>query len=74
MDNPIQKSTLTIVGLTVGVIMVCALLIPVAVDQMDILTDSGFSTWATLIGVVVIIAIIGLVVVAIDGFMSRGKN
>lgn len=79
----INNVALTIVAVSIGLVLIGSLLAPVAADVMSQLTatvvvdgvtvsqyDQGDS-WAKLIGVVVIVAIIGLVVVAINSYTKR---
>ena len=62
---------MTIIAITVGVLLVGTLLVPQAQSVIDSLTKSGQGTWASLIGVVVMISIIGLVLVSVYGFSDR---
>lgn len=81
MALSINGTVITIVSITIGIILVGSLLAPVANDVMEDLTatDSGGNpifengaSWASLVGVVVIICVIGLIVVAVNGY-TGGK-
>ena len=62
---------MTIVAITVGVLLVGTLLVPQAQEVIDSLTSSGQGSWASLIGVVVMVSIIGLVLIAVYGFSDK---
>lgn len=75
----INSVTITIVAIAIGIVLIGSLLAPVAADVMSQLTstvdghavyESGES-WASLIGVVVVVSIIGLVVVAINNYTKK---
>lgn len=79
----INTVALTIVAVSIGIVLIGSLLAPVASDVMAQLTATHVvngvtvsvfeegESWAKLIGVVVIIAIIGLVVVAINSYTKK---
>lgn len=67
----VRQVVMTIIAITVGVLLVGTLLVPQAQSVIDSLTKSGQGTWASLIGVVVMISIIGLVLVSVYGFSER---
>lgn len=67
----VRQVVITIISITVGVLLVGTLLVPQAQSVIDSLTKSGQGTWASLIGVVVMISIIGLVLVSVYGFSDR---
>ena len=67
----VRQVVMTIIAITVGVLLVGTLLVPQAQSVIDSLTKSGQGTWASLIGVVVMISIIGLVLVSVYGFSDR---
>lgn len=67
----VRQVVMTIIAITVGVLLVGTLLIPQAQSVIEDLTNSGQGTWASLIGVVVMISIIGLVLVSVYGFSDR---
>lgn len=58
----------SIVAVTIGVMLTCSLLIPVAQDEMQKLTDQGLDNWSSLVGLVVIVTLISLVVVALYAY------
>lgn len=64
----VSQVVTTIVAVTVGVMLTCSMLIPLATEQMDALNDADLGTWASLIGVVVICVLISLVVVALHNY------
>lgn len=52
--------------------MLCgSLLIPIASDIMDDLTEAGESTWASMVGVVVLVSLVSLVVVALYSYSEK---
>jgi hypothetical protein len=70
----IHGTIYTIVGLGIGIIMIAAFLIPITVNALGNLVTSGIdgaSMWVSLLQLVVVISIIGLIIVAIDGFMGN---
>lgn len=66
----VRSVVITVTATTIGVVLVGELLIPVAADEIELLTDAGQTSWASLIGVVVTISIISLVLISINGFLS----
>lgn len=81
MALSINGTVLTIVSVATGLILVGSLLAPVAQSVMDDLThETGGvpdytegATWASLVGVLVLFAIIGLLIVAVNGY-TNGKK
>ena len=81
MALSINGTVLTIVSVAVGLILVGSLLAPIAQDVMDDLTHetngvadyTDGATWASLVGVLVLFAIIGLLIVAVNGY-TNGKK
>lgn len=76
----INSVTITIVAIAIGIVLIGSLLAPVAADVMSQLTATDSSghaifesgeSWASLIGVVVVVSIIGLVVVAINNYTKK---
>lgn len=67
----VRQVVMTIIAITVGVLLVGTLLVPQAQSVIEDLTEHGQGTWASLIGVVVMISIIGLVLVSVYGFSDR---
>lgn len=81
MALSINGTVTTVVAIAVGLVMIGSLLAPIAQDVMDDLTakvgdtpiyDNGES-WASLVGVCVIISILGLVIVAVNGYTGNKK-
>lgn len=66
----INSVVITILAVALGIVMVGNLLAPIAEEVMTSLTDMGDSgaSWATMVGVVVMVSILGLIVVAINRF------
>lgn len=81
MALSINGTVTTVIAVAIGLIMVGSLLAPVAQDVMDKLThETGGvadytegATWASLVGVLVLFAIIGLLIVAVNGY-TNGKK
>lgn len=67
----VRTVVMTIVSVTIGVILVGSLLVPMASEVMDQLTEAGQSSWSALVGVVVTIVIISLIVVALYSVTSK---
>ena len=79
----INQVAITIVAISIGLVLIGSLLAPVASDVIAQLTatqivdgktvalyDQGES-WSSLISVVLVVAIIGLIVVAINSYTKR---
>lgn len=81
MALSINGTVTTIVAIAIGLITIGAVLAPVAQDTMDKLTHetggvadfTDGQTWASLIGVLVLFAILGLLIVAVNGY-TNGKK
>lgn len=79
MALSINNTVLTIVAVAVGLVMVGSVLAPIAQDVMDDLTaESGGvaiyengESWASLVGVTVLISILGLVIIAVNGYTKK---
>lgn len=71
----INSVVVTIIALAIGVVLIGSLLAPIITDTMTRLTGMGDdgATWASLIGVVMIMAILGLVVVAINSYTRKSR-
>lgn len=67
----IRTVVTTIVAVTLGVMLCGSLLIPIASDIMDDLTAAGESTWASMVGVVVLVSLVSLVVVALYSYSEK---
>lgn len=76
MALSINGTVMTIVAIAIGLVTIGSVLAPIATDVMDDLTanygDQG-ATWASLVGVVVLLSILGLVIVAVNGY-TNGKR
>lgn len=76
MALSINGTVMTVVAIAIGLVTIGSVLAPIATDVMDDLTenygDQG-ATWASLVGVVVLLSILGLVIVAVNGY-TNGKN
>ena len=81
MALSINGTVMTICAVAVGLILCGSLLAPVAQDVMDTLTHetggvpdfADGQTWASLVGVVVLFCVLGLVIIAVNGY-TNGKN
>lgn len=67
----LQNVIMSILAVAVGLILIANLLVPIADASITYLNGIN-TTWGTLAGVVVIVSIIGLIVVAINGYMRKG--
>ena len=76
MGLSINGVTTTVVALAIGLVMIGSLLAPIAQDVMDTLThETGGvpdfaegATWASIVGIVVLFAIMGLLIVAVNNY------
>ena len=69
----INSVVITIIAIAIGIVMIGSLLVPTAVNVMGDLTllgDDGAS-WANLVGVVVVVAILGLIIVAVNQYTKK---
>ena len=69
----INSVVITIIAIAIGIVMIGSLLAPTAVNVMGDLTllgDDGAS-WANLVGVVVVVAILGLIIVAVNQYTKK---
>lgn len=62
---------MSIISVAIGLILIANLLVPIADSAIDTLNGVN-ATWGTLAGVVVIVSIVGLIVVAVNGYMRKG--
>lgn len=69
----INSVVITIIALAIGIVLIGSMLAPVAADVIENMTDLGgdAATWANLVGVVVIMAVLGLVVVAVNSYTRK---
>jgi len=81
MALSINGTVMTIVAVAIGLIMIGSVLAPVAQDVMDQFTHetggvpdfTNGATWASLVGVLVLFAILGLLIVCVNGY-TNGKK
>ena len=81
MALSINGTVLTVISVAIGLIMVGSLLAPISQSIMDQFThETGGvadytegATWASLVGVLVLFSIIGLLIVAVNGY-TNGKK
>lgn len=83
MALSINNTVLTIVAVAVGVILVGSVLAPVCAQVMDDLTASdgegnpiyeNGASWASILSVVVVISILGLIIIAVNGYTNNKNN
>jgi len=67
----IRNVVMSIVSITVGILLVGSLLAPQAAETMEDLTDLGEGSWASLVGITVVMVIISLVLIAVLGFSAK---
>lgn len=69
----INGVVITTIAIAIGLVMIGSLLAPIAVDVMADLADMGTdgATWASLVGVTVIMSILGLIIVAVNNYTKR---
>ena len=76
MALSINGTVITIVAIAIGLVTIGSVLAPIASDVMADLSenygDQG-ATWASLVGVVVLLSILGLVIVAVNGYTNGRK-
>lgn len=76
MALSINSTVITIVAIAVGLVVIGSVLAPIASDVMTDLTDNygtQGASWASLVGVTVLLSILGLVIVAVNGY-TNGKK
>ena len=81
MALSLNGTVTTVVAIAIGLVMIGSLLAPIAQDVMDDFThETGGvpdftegATWASLVGVTVLFCILGLVIVAVNGY-TNGKK
>ena len=69
----INSVVITIIAIAIGIVMIGSLLAPQAVSVMNDLTALGSdgASWANLVGVVVVVAILGLIIVAVNQYTKK---
>ena len=83
MALSINNTVLTIIAVSLGVVMVGSVLAPICAQVMDDLTATDLGgnpiyengqSWASLVAVVVVVSILGLVIIAINGYTNNKNN
>lgn len=69
----IRNVVMSIVSITVGILLIGSLLAPQAVDVIEDLNDLNQGSWASLVGVTVVMVIISLILIAVLGFSKKGR-
>lgn len=70
----VNSVVMTVIAVAIGLVMIGSLLAPIASDVMsDMVTNFGDdgATWASLVGVTVVISILGLIIVAVNNYTKR---
>lgn len=70
----INSVVMAVLAVAIGLIMIGSLLAPIATDVMTDLTanyGADGATWASLVGVTVVISILGLIIVAVNNYTRR---
>lgn len=74
----INNVVITIVALAIGICLLGSLLAPIASDVITAFSSGRYgsdgTTWATLVGVVVIFAIVGLLIVALNSYTNNREK
>ena len=81
MALSINGTVTTVIAVAIGLVMIGSLLAPIAQDVMDTFTHetggvadfTDGATWASLVGVTVLFCILGLVIIAVNGY-TNGKK
>ena len=76
MALSINGTVMTVVAIAIGLVTIGSVLAPIATDVMDDMTSNygeQGATWASLVGVVVLLSILGLVIVAVNGYTNGRK-
>lgn len=71
MALSVNNVVMAIIAVAIGLVLIGSLLAPIATDVMTSLTGLGDdgASWASIVGVCVIVSILGLIIVAINSFM-----
>lgn len=72
----INAVVMTVISLAIGIVLIGSLLAPIAADTIEDLKDpanfgADGATWANLVGVTVIFAILGLIIVAVNTYTKK---
>lgn len=69
VDNILESS----IAFVIGIVMICALVIPVGVDQIASLTGD-YSTWNGLLEVAIVMIIVGFIIAIVRYFTTSSKR
>lgn len=69
VDNILESS----IAFVVGIVMICALVIPVGVDQIATLTGD-YAEWNSLLEVAIVMIIVGFIIAIVRYFTSSSKR
>lgn len=68
----INEIVITVIGITIGIVLIATVLIPVSMEYItELSADTNTAVYGTLLGVVLIVTIMGMILVAIYGFLTR---
>ena len=69
----INGVVITTIAVAVGLVMIGSLLAPIAMDVMSDLENMGGDgiTWASIVGLTVIMSILGLILVCVNNYTKR---
>ena len=69
----INGVVITTIAVAVGLVMIGSLLAPIAMDVMGDLENMGGDgiTWASIVGLTVIMSILGLILVCVNNYTKR---
>ena len=73
MGDKIDNILETSIAAVIGIVMVCALVIPVGVDQIASLGE-GYDQWNSLLYVVIVMVIVGLIIAVVRYFSTNSKR
>lgn len=69
IDNILESS----IAFVIGIVMICALVIPVGVDQIASLTGA-FAKWNGLLEVAIVMVIVGFIIAIIRYYTASSKR
>lgn len=69
----INGVVITTIAVAIGLVMIGSLLAPIAMDVMGDLENMGGDgvTWASIVGLTVIMSILGLILVCVNNYTKR---
>lgn len=70
IDNILEASVATLLG----IVMVCAMVIPVGVQQISSLVGTNMTQWNSLLYLVITMCVVGLMIGVIRYFTSSSKR